>query len=77
MANLGYVRVSTADQNDARQKEALEKYNIDKWFEEKVSGKDTNRKMLQAMLDYCREGDNIYVHYFCFYVYLYFLRLYG
>lgn len=62
MANLGYVRVSTVEQNDARQKEALEKYNIDKWFEEKVSGKDTKRKKLQAMLDYCREGDTIYVH---------------
>ena len=62
MANLGYVRVSTVDQNDARQKEALEKYEIDKWFEEKVSGKDTNRKKLQGMLDYCREGDTIYVH---------------
>ena len=62
MAKLGYVRVSTVEQNDARQKEALEKYEIDKWFEEKVSGKDTNRKKLQSMLDYCREGDTIYVH---------------
>ncbi len=62
MANLGYVRVSTAEQNDARQREALEKYNIDKWFEEKVSAKDTKRKKLQSMLDYCREGDTIYVH---------------
>jgi len=62
MANLGYVRVSTVEQNDERQKEALAKYNIDKWFEEKVSGKDTKREKLQAMLDYCREGDTIYVH---------------
>lgn len=62
MANLGYVRVSTAEQNDQRQKEALEKYHIDKWFEEKVSAKDTKRKKLLAMLDYCREGDTIYVH---------------
>ena len=62
MAKLGYVRVSTAEQNDARQREALEKYGIDKWFEEKVSAKDTKRKKLQAMLDYCREGDTIYVH---------------
>ena len=62
MANLGYVRVSSVDQNDARQREALGKYKIDKWFEEKVSGKDTNREKLQAMLDYCREGDTIYVH---------------
>ena len=62
MANLAYVRVSTAEQNDQRQREALEKYNIDKWFEEKVSAKDKKRKKLQAMLDYCREGDTIYVH---------------
>ncbi len=62
MANLGYVRVSTVEQNDERQKEALAKYNIDKWFEEKVSGKDTKREKLQAMFDYCREGDTIYVH---------------
>lgn len=46
MANLGYVRVSTVEQNDERQKEAFEKYNIDKCFEEKVSGKDTKRKKL-------------------------------
>ncbi len=62
MANLGYVRVSTVEQNDARQREALEQYKIDKWFCEKVSGKDTNREKLQAMLEYCREGDTVYVH---------------
>lgn len=62
MANLAYVRVSTTEQNYQRQREALEKYNIDKWFEEKVSAKDKKRKQLQAMLDYCREGDTIYVH---------------
>lgn len=62
MANLGYIRVSTVDQNDARQREALEQYGIDRWYEEKISAKDTNRPQLQAMLDYCREGDTIYVH---------------
>ena len=62
MANLGYVRVSTVEQNDARQKEALAKYDINRWYEEKVSGKDANREKLKAMLDYCREGDTIYVH---------------
>lgn len=61
MANLAYVRVSTVEQNEARQLEALKKYNIDKWFTEKVSGKDTNRPELKAMLDYCREGDTIYI----------------
>ncbi len=60
--NIAYVRVSTVEQNEARQLEALQKYNIDKWFTEKVSGKDTNRPKLQDMMDYVREGDTIYVH---------------
>jgi DNA invertase Pin-like site-specific DNA recombinase len=60
--NVAYIRVSTVEQNEVRQVEALEKRNIEKWFTEKVSGKDTNRTQLQAMLDYVREGDTIYVH---------------
>lgn len=59
---IAYVRVSTVEQNEARQIEALEKYNIEKWFTEKVSGKDTNRPQLQQMLEFAREGDTIYVH---------------
>jgi len=62
MANLAYVRVSSYDQNEQRQVEALQERNIDKWFTEKVSGKDTNRPQLQAMLDYAREGDTIFIH---------------
>lgn len=60
--NIAYVRVSTVEQNEARQIEALEKHNIDKWFTEKVSGKDTNRPELQNMLDFVREGDTVYIH---------------
>lgn len=60
--NVAYVRVSTVEQNESRQLEALEKYNIDKWFTEKISAKDTNRPQLQAMLDFVREGDTIYIH---------------
>lgn len=60
--NIAYVRVSTVEQNDQRQIEALEKHNIEKWFTEKVSGKDTNRPKLQEMLDFAREGDTIYIH---------------
>ena len=60
--NLAYVRVSTAEQNDARQHEALKKYNIDKWFTEKISAKDANRPQLQALLEFAREGDTIYIH---------------
>jgi DNA invertase Pin-like site-specific DNA recombinase len=62
MANIAYVRVSTIEQNDDRQIEGLKKHNIDKWFTEKVSGKDTNRPELRAMLDYVRQGDTIYIH---------------
>ena len=43
-AKLAYVRVSTEEQNEARQVEALKQYDIDKWFIEKVSGKDMNRR---------------------------------
>lgn len=58
---IAYIRVSTADQNPERQREMLEKEGIDRWFEEKVSGKDTNRVELQKMLEYVREGDTVYV----------------
>lgn len=57
-----YVRVSTVEQNEERQIEGLEKHGIDKWFIEKVSGKDTNRTELQTMLDVAKAGDTIYVH---------------
>lgn len=60
--NLAYVRVSTVEQNEERQIEALKKFNIEKWFTEKVSGKNMNRPKLQEMLDFCREGDTIYIH---------------
>ena len=59
---VAYVRVSTVEQNESRQIEALEKHNIEKWFTEKVSAKDTNRPQLMAMLDFVREGDVIYIH---------------
>lgn len=62
--NIAYVRVSTAEQNETRQKEALKKYDIDKWFIEKASGKDTNRPRLQEMLEYIREYDTVYVEEF-------------
>lgn len=60
--NIAYVRVSTVEQNEDRQVEALERHGIDRWYTEKVSGKDMNRPQLQAMLDYAREGDTVYIH---------------
>lgn len=62
--NVAYVRVSTIEQNEARQREALQSYGIDRWFVEKASGKDTKRPELQAMLDYIREDDTVYVEEF-------------
>ena len=59
---IAYVRVSTIEQNEARQVEALEKYGIEKWYTEKLSAKDTNRPKLQEMLEFAREGDTIYIH---------------
>lgn len=58
---IAYVRVSTVEQNDLRQTEALNSYDIDKFFTEKVSAKDVKRPQLQAMFDYVREDDTIYV----------------
>jgi DNA invertase Pin-like site-specific DNA recombinase len=40
----------------------MQKYNIEKWFIEKVSAKDTNRPKLQEMLEFCREGDTVHIH---------------
>lgn len=60
--NIAYVRVSTVEQNEERQVQALTQRGIEKWFTEKVSGKDTKRPQLQAMLEFAREGDTIYIH---------------
>lgn len=57
---VGYVRVSAADQNEARQLEALGE--VDRLFSEKVSGKNTSdREQLKEMLAYVREGDTVKV----------------
>ena len=62
MSKVAYVRVSTAEQNEARQREALAVRGIDKWFIEKASGKNTDRPEFQKMLDWVREGDTIFIH---------------
>ena len=62
MANIGYIRVSSSDQNEARQHEALKKYSIDKTFiDHGISGKSADRPQLKTMLEYSREGDVIYI----------------
>ena len=61
MTKIGYVRCSTSDQNPARQEALLKKAGCKKVFSDMLSGKDRNRPGLQAMLDYVREGDVLYV----------------
>ena len=56
---VGYVRVSTFDQNESRQ---LEGVQIDRVFLDKASGKDVNRPQLELMLGFVREGDTIVCH---------------
>ena len=56
---VGYVRVSSVDQNTVRQ---LDGVNVDKVYTDRASGKDTNRPQLQAALDYVRDGDVLVVH---------------
>lgn len=56
---IKYIRVSTEGQNTARQEQDLDQY--DKVYVEKLSGKNTNRPQLQAMLDFVREGDTVTV----------------
>ncbi|MBV8771055.1 MAG: recombinase family protein [Deltaproteobacteria bacterium] len=56
---VGYVRVSTEDQNLERQ---LEGVQVDRVFDDKASAKDVNRPNLQEMLKYVRDGDTVVVH---------------
>lgn len=62
MADIGYIRVSTAEQNTDRQHQAMEGLSLEKVFEEKVSGVKNDREELNNMMNYVREGDNIYCY---------------
>lgn len=56
-----YARVSTQEQNEARQIEAAKQNNCEKIFLDKASGKNANREQLKAMLSFVREGDIVVV----------------
>lgn len=56
---IGYVRVSSVEQNTARQLDGL---NLHKVFTDKMTGSVKNRPELEAMLEYVREGDTVVVH---------------
>jgi DNA invertase Pin-like site-specific DNA recombinase len=56
---IGYIRVSTLDQAEARQLEGIE---VAKTFTDKASGKDTKRPQLEDLLSFVRAGDTVVVH---------------
>ena len=56
---IGYIRVSTVDQNTERQ---LDGIKLDKTFTDKASGKDTKRPELELMMSFVRSGDTVIVH---------------
>lgn len=58
-AQVGYIRVSSVDQNTARQ---LEGVTLDRVFEDKASGGSADRPMLQECLRFIRDGDVLHVH---------------
>ena len=58
---IGYIRVSSKNQNLDRQLEVMGKHNVEKIFQEKVSARDTNREQLKELLKYVREKDVVYV----------------
>ncbi len=57
--NIGYIRVSSIDQNTDRQLDGIE---LDKIFIDKCSGKDIERPQLKLLIDFVREDDTIFVH---------------
>lgn len=58
---IGYIRVSTQEQNTLRQEVLLDRLGVEQIFIDKVSGKDTNRPELHTMLDFVRKGDVVIV----------------
>ena len=56
---IGYIRVSTKDQNTIRQEILMQDLGVEKIYIEKVSGKNKDRKELKEMLEFAREGDTV------------------
>ena len=58
---IGYIRISTTDQNTARQELLMEQLGVDEVYIDRMSGKNTNRPELQKMMEYVRRGDTVIV----------------
>ena len=59
--DVGYIRVSTAEQNTARQEVLMQELGVSKVFIDKLSGKDRNRPALDEMMKFVRDGDTVIV----------------
>lgn len=64
MAKVGYIRVSTIEQNEGRQVKLMEENKVEKILIDKCSGKDTNRPKLNELLNYIRKDDTVYIESF-------------
>ena len=58
---IGYIRVSTQDQNTIRQEQLMKALQADEIYIDRMSGKNTDRPELKKMLDYVRKGDTVVV----------------
>lgn len=58
---IGYIRISTAEQNTARQEVLMKELGVDQVYIDKMSGKNTDRPQLKKMLSFVREGDTVIV----------------
>ena len=59
--NIGYIRVSTAEQNTARQEVLMEELGVEQVYIDKISGKNTERPELKRMMEFVREGDTVII----------------
>lgn len=58
---IGYIRVSTQEQNTIRQEDLMTALGVDQIYIDRMSGKNTNRPELQSMMDFVRQGDTVVV----------------
>ena len=58
---IGYIRVSTQEQNTIRQEELMTSLGVEQIYIDRMSGKNTNRPELQNMMDFVRQGDTVVV----------------
>lgn len=58
---IGYIRISTVDQNTARQEVLMKELGVEQVYIDRMSGKNTDRPELKRMMNYVREGDVVIV----------------